>query len=66
MSRKKPNPMSRRMTSLDNPEGATPGDFENFHAQPIRPDDYDDSHDFDRVRSMDDRPPLYEDPLIRM
>jgi hypothetical protein len=58
--------MSRRMTSLNNPEGATPGDCDHFHAQPVRPDDYDDSRDFDRVRSMNERPPLDEDPLIRM
>jgi hypothetical protein len=54
------------MTSLNNPEGATPGDCDHFHAQPVRPDDYDDSRDFDRVRSMNERPPLDEDPLIRM
>ena len=35
-------------------------------AQPIRPDDIDTSHDFDRKRDADDRPGLDIDPRIRM
>ncbi len=62
----KPNQMSRRLTSLDKPGGAKPGDRDDFHAQPTRPDDYDDSHDFDRKREMTGRPDLDKDPLIRM
>lgn len=66
MSRVGSNPTSRRLTSFTNLDGCIPGDGSGSQAQPIRPDDYDDSRTFNRRREMIDRPPLDEDPLIRM
>ncbi len=41
-------------------------DAKGVRKLPIRPDDYDDSHNYDRKRPMDRRPGLDEDPLITM
>ncbi len=58
----KPNPTSRTINDHTRARGAG----ESRHAQPIRPDDHDSSHDFDRKRDPDKRPPLDKDPLLQM
>jgi hypothetical protein len=62
MSRIGPNPTSRTINNHDRTRDAG----ESLQAQPIRPDDYDDSRVFDRKREMKDRPALDRDPRLRM
>ena len=59
------NPTSRTINDHDRTEAALDAG-ESLHAQPVRPDDFDSSHDFDRRRNPDKRPPLDRDPLLRM
>ena len=60
------NPTARALTGFDDSLSAVQGVGGGYLAQPIRPDDYDDSHRFDRRRNADDRPPLDHDPHLIM
>lgn len=60
----KGNPTARTINSFSAHPELTLDAGESRHAQPIRPDDFDNSHDFDRRRNAEKRPGLDEDPHI--
>ena len=65
MARVKGNPSNRTLTDVSRDSHGNSSNV-GSQAQPVRPDDYDDSRMFDRRRQPEDRPPLDRDPLIRM